>query len=91
MIYEEDVNKFPNKGEAEYQNVHLLSPGQDASTLIGVHFIELLVKGVVLELQTTNSVGKTPDCTPHTEAKALLLKIIPKQFIELAKIELVPT
>lgn len=67
---------------------HFLSLNEASSTGLGLHLIELFVKGVSLELSTTKAVTNIIGCSLQSDSRALLQTIIHTQLMEHKNVDL---
>ena len=77
---------MPKNGGDRIPTGHLLSPNETSSTGIGLHLVEMLVKGVFWE-----SPNNPDGCSPQTDGQAPLLETTPTQLIKHGEVQLVPT
>lgn len=83
--------KSTNNGGYRVATAHLLSPNKTSNARTEIYLIELLVKEVQWEFQTTQTIAKTVSCSSKSDSKSPLLKTIPIQIIEYEEVERVPT
>lgn len=77
----------------EMQSHRVLSCYQTNLPVLGLDHIQLSCwpKGSHGDLQTTQTVAKTPSCSPQTDREAPLLKTTATQLIKHGEIQLAPT